>query len=177
MDDTIWQRCQDFHGHGCPGLATGCRAAVEACVFFGIPLEKAEDEELVCVTENDACGIDAIQCLLSCTLGKGNMIMRLRGKHAFSFFDRRTGKKVRMVAKPLDRSKSREELIDFILNAPVKEVFDFKEPGFELPEKARLFDSKVCDCCGELVREDLVRFQEGKIVCLDCFKDYSNRWN
>ncbi|AGI47180.1 formylmethanofuran dehydrogenase, subunit E [Thermoplasmatales archaeon BRNA1] len=175
MDKVYWERCQEFHGHGCPGLATGCRAAYEAARILGIPLETARDEEIVCVTENDACGIDAIQRLLGCTLGKGSMIMRMRGKAAYSFFDRRSGKKVRLVAK-FDRSIPREELIELILNGPLEQVFDVKEPKFDLPEKARMFDSKKCDCCGEWCREDLVRFQDGKIVCLDCFRDYSVRW-
>ena len=34
----------------------------------------AEDEEIVCVTENDACGVDAVQVLTGCTLGKGHLI-------------------------------------------------------------------------------------------------------
>ena len=175
MDREIWQRCQEFHGHGCPGLATGCRAAVEAAEYLDIPLEKAMDEELVCVTENDACGVDAIQCLLSCTLGKGNMIMRLRGKHAFSFFDRKTGKKVRLVAI-FDRDMPREELIDHILDGPAEEIFEFKTPEFDVPGKAKILHSKRCECCGEWCREDLVRFQQNKVVCLDCFEDYSMRW-
>ena len=176
MHESEWKRCEEFHGHGCPGLATGCRAAVEACRFFGIPLEKVRDEELVCVTESDACGIDAIQCLLSCTPGKGNMVMRLRGKHAYSFFDRRSGKSVRLVPK-FDRSKDREELIRFILDAPAEEVFDFKVPPYNVPEKAKIFDSGRCACCGEYVREDLLRLKGGSTYCLDCFSEYSSRWD
>ena len=175
MDMSLWQKCQEFHGHGCPGLASGCRAAVEASRILGFPLETARDEEIVCVTENDGCGVDAIQALLGCTLGKGSMILRLRGKNACSFFDRTTGKSVRLVSK-FDRSCLREELIELILNGPLDKVFDVKEPQFELPEKARMFDSRKCECCGEMCREDLVRFQDGKVVCLDCFKDYSIRW-
>ena len=79
--------------------------------------------------------------------------------------------------KPMDRDgMTRDETIDFILNAPAEEVFDMKVPDFELPERARLFGSKVCECCGESAREDMVRFQEGKVVCLDCFKGYDRGW-
>ena len=45
----------------------------------------SEDEEVVCVTENDACGVDGIQAILSCTAGKGNLKFRDTGKMAFSF--------------------------------------------------------------------------------------------
>ena len=155
----------------------GCRAAVEACRLLGIELSRAEDEELVCVTENDACGIDAIQVLLSCTLGKGNMIMRMRGKQAWSFFDRKTGKSVRIVMKPFDRDEyTKEALMDRILNAPFDDIMWAKKPGFEIPERAKIFESRICECCGESVREDLLRFQDGKTVCLDCFKGYGDRW-
>ncbi len=77
-----WEDCIAFHGHECPGLAIGFRMAHAARTRLGII--SAHDEELVCVTENDACGVDAIQFLLSCTLGKGNLIFRDRGKHAFT---------------------------------------------------------------------------------------------
>ena len=48
-------------------------------------LSFSEDEEVVCVTENDACGVDGIQAILSCTAGKGNLKFRDTGKMAFSF--------------------------------------------------------------------------------------------
>lgn len=177
MNKKLWNKCVEFHGHACGGLASGYRAAEIASEWLGFPLERTGDEDIVCVAENDACGVDCIQCLLSCTVGKGNMILRPRGKAAYSFFDRNTGKSIRLVMKSFDRdSMTREEAMDFILNAPAEDVFEIKTPGFELPERARLFSSKVCECCGESAREDMVRFQEGKVVCLDCFRDYGRGW-
>ena len=177
MDREFWKKCIEFHGHECPGLASGFRAAETAAREIGVPFGRTEDEDIVCVTENDACGVDCIQFALSCTLGKGNMIMRLRGKHAWSFFNRKNGKSVRIVMKDFDRAgRSREEIIDFILNGPEEEVLDIKSPSFELPEKARIFRSIKCECCGEYAREDLIRFQDGCKVCLDCFKGYAPRW-
>ena len=111
MDEGLWKDCGAFHGHTCPGLATGYRMTEIAMDFLGIPLEKAKDEELVCIAENEACGVDAVQVLLSCTPGKGNMIFRKKGKMAFTFFDRRTGKGVRVVAKPIPRDGDRQELM------------------------------------------------------------------
>ena len=46
-------------------IGPGVRAAMEAQRRFGV--ERAEDEEIVCVTENDACGVDGIQFVLGCT--------------------------------------------------------------------------------------------------------------
>ena len=46
----------------------------------------------VAVTETDMCAVDAIQALVGCTFGKGNLIFRDRGKVAFTFFRRSDGK-------------------------------------------------------------------------------------
>ena len=94
--ESLYTKCVDFHGHSCGGLLIGFRAALCAMEQFGIS-EPSPDEELVCIAENDACGIDAIQALLGCTAGKGNLILRLRGKQAFTLFDRRSGKSFRIV--------------------------------------------------------------------------------
>ena len=48
-----------FHGHLCPGLLIGYRAALVALNFLGV--ERAVDEDLVLITENDSCSVDAFQ--------------------------------------------------------------------------------------------------------------------
>ncbi|MGC8781549.1 MAG: FmdE family protein, partial [Anaerolineae bacterium] len=54
-----------FHGHFCPGLLIGYRAAQIALRELGV--ERVADEELVAICENDACGVDAVQVLTGCT--------------------------------------------------------------------------------------------------------------
>ena len=66
-----------FHGHSCPGLALGIRAAEVALKES----ERAPDEEVVAVVETDMCGVDAIQYLTGCTFGKGNLIHLDYGKN------------------------------------------------------------------------------------------------
>ena len=66
-----------------PRLAIGFKACEVAVKKLGVG--RAEDEEIVCVTENDACGVDAVQAILGCSIGKGNLIYRGTGKQAFSF--------------------------------------------------------------------------------------------
>ena len=39
--------------------------------------------------ENDACSVDAIQVVLGCSVGKGNLLFHMRGKQAYSFYERR----------------------------------------------------------------------------------------
>lgn len=176
MNEELWDECIKFHGHFCPGLAMGYRASEIAAEELGILLEKASDEEIVCIVENDACGVDAIQALFSCTAGKGNLLFRIRGKQAYSFFDRRTGKKIRVVFNGNHRVMEREEAMYYILNAPKNEICQIKVPSYDVPEKARIFNSVKCETCGEAAREDLIRLQEEKQVCLDCFNDYSRSY-
>lgn len=75
-----------FHGHACPGLAIGARAAGLALrEFFA---GRARDEEIVAIVENDSCAVDAIQALTGCTFGKGNLIFRDYGKQVYTFIKR-----------------------------------------------------------------------------------------
>lgn len=98
MDEVLWNRCVAFHGHECPGLAIGCRAGELALEQLGV--KAAFDEELVCISENDACGVDGVQVVTGCTVGKGNLLFHNTGKMAFTFYSRATGKGVRLVLKP-----------------------------------------------------------------------------
>lgn len=75
MNDELWYECVKFHGHECPGLAIGFRAALIAKEKMEVSF--SQDEEIVCITENDACGVDAIQVITGCTLGKGNLILKI----------------------------------------------------------------------------------------------------
>lgn len=173
---SAWERCVEFHGHACPGLAIGVRTCEAAMARLGLTF--AKDEEVVCVTENDACGVDAVQVLTGCSVGKGNLIHRNTGKMAFSFFCRTNKKGVRLVfKKPFTREgMDRDAMQQHILIAPLEELFDIKEPSYAPPERARLFASVVCEQCGESCAEHAARLQGGKKVCLDCFADYGRGW-
>jgi formylmethanofuran dehydrogenase subunit E len=175
MNKKLWDKAVAFHGHECPGLAIGFKACEAARIKIGIGV--SDDEKIVCVTENDACGVDAVQALLSCTLGKGNLIYRGTGKQAFSFFNRSNGKKIRICLIPgknedIDRTQWR----NFLLSSPVDDIFTFSEPNFVLPEEARMFKTVVCDICGEGAPEHKMHLQDGKPVCSDCFRNYSRGW-
>ena len=140
-----WEKAAAFHGHKCPGLAIGFKAAEGAIAELGLDDTQlpAIDEELVCVTENDACCVDAIQCLLGCTYGKANLIPRLRGKMAFTFFVRdengSAAKAVRLFLKSeAGEGMRRDEYQNYLLNTPYTELFEILEPRIELPEPAHL---------------------------------------
>lgn len=88
MNDALWKKAVAFHGHECPGLAIGVR--VSEAAREKLKIGTFEDEDIVCVTENDSCSVDGVQVLLGCTFGKGNLLYRGTGKQAFSFFNRTT---------------------------------------------------------------------------------------
>ncbi|MCC9295111.1 FmdE family protein [Clostridium sp. MT-14] len=174
MNRELWNECIKFHGHHCPGLAIGfkaCEAAMEK-----MNLKFSSDEEIVCVTENDACGVDAVQVITGCTLGKGNLVYRSTGKMAFSFFNRENGDSVRVVLKQLKGEMSREGKEKYILESPVEEIFDIKKPKFKAPKTARLFNTVICEKCGEGAPEHKIRICNGKKLCLDCFEGYTRGW-
>lgn len=165
-----WTDCLNFHGHECGGLTIGYKASLLAAEL--LELTFSQDEQVVCVSENDACGVDAIQVMLGCSVGKGNLLFRMRGKQAFSFYNRKTGKSVRLVLKPKPEGMSRAEAFSYYQGLAPGNMFDIKETTIALPEQARLFDSYTCACCGESAGANWVRFADGKPLCLDCFGGY-----
>lgn len=169
-EQQLWDACVAFHGHACGGLTIGYKAAVYAMELLG--LTRAEDEAVVCITENDACGVDAIQVILGCTVGKGNLLFHLRGKQAFSFYERNSGRSVRLVLRPTPDFPDKERKFRYLQDTPAAALFDKKETVLSLPERARLFVSKPCSCCGELTAESMLRLENGQLVCLDCSHPY-----
>lgn len=176
MDENrvLWEKCAAFHGHACGGLTIGYKAALYAIEL--LKLTFSDDEQVVCITENDACGVDAIQVILGCSVGKGNLLFHMRGKQAFSFYNRKTGKSVRLVLKERPEGMTKEQSFDYYQRMEPKELFDVKEATIALPERARLFDSYACECCGEVTGANWIRIAGGKKLCLDCYETY-DRFN
>src|SRR5512139_980647 len=113
-----------FHGHSCPGSAIGYRMTRAAMQALGV--DRSGDEELVAIVENDACGVDALQCLTGCTFGKGNLIFRDYGKQVYTIFSRRTGRGVRVLfhgkGAPAALRNDKKAFVQFILTSPVQQL-------------------------------------------------------
>ena len=169
-----WEDCIAFHGHACGGLTIGYKAALYAIELLNLSF--SDDEQVVCISENDACGVDAIQVMLGCSVGKGNLLFHMRGKQAFSFFNRKTGASLRLVLKPKPQEMTKEESFAYYQACEPKDMFDVKQTTIKLPERARLFDSYVCECCGESTGANWIRLAGGKMLCLDCYAEY-DRFN
>jgi len=188
-----------FHGHSCPGLAIGIRAAELALEEIG----KASDEEMVAVVETDMCGVDAIQYLTGCTYGKGNLIHKDYGKNAFTFYRRSDNKALRFVTRrdvfgdagpalrelnrkvqeeglTKDEEKTwheiRERISKHIMETSLSEIFEIKEPTAPVPRKARMVASLVCESCGEPVMETRTRRFHDKVLCIPCFDASEKRY-
>ncbi len=191
-----------FHGHVCPGLTIGYIAAKA-----GIEKLKSErdiDEELVTIVENDACGVDAVQALTGCTIGKGNLIYRDHAKQVFTFICRDSGKAVRVALrasfniddidpevselrpKVMAGTATEKETQEYrkrmdgisrtMRETPVKEMFDIKFVEVEIPQKARIFNSVKCSKCGEMMAESRARVQNREFVCIPCYEEYTRGW-
>jgi formylmethanofuran dehydrogenase subunit E len=182
-----------FHGHSCPGLVIGIRAAELAFQ----KLAQADRDDLVAVVETDMCGVDAIQLLTGCTFGKGNLIHRDYGKTAFSFYDRSknvgfrallrpdlsgdAGSELRSLVKKVEAGtaneeervryhKLRDELQERYMNADLEEMFIVMEPPLPVPKPARILSSLKCEACGEMTMESRTRRFDGKTLCWPCFE-------
>ena len=135
----LWKKCADFHGHVCGGLTIGYEAALYAIELLDVTFSK--DEEVICISENDACGVDAIQVVLGCSIGKGNLLFHMTGKQAFSFYNRKSGISVRLVLKPRPHEMSRQESFAYYQSLEPAAMFDVKQASISIPEPAKIFDS------------------------------------
>lgn len=166
----LWDRCVAFHGHECGGLTIGYKAALYAVRLLDLRFSK--DEETVCVSENDACGVDAIQVMLGCSIGKGNLLFHMTGKQAFSFYNRKNGKSVRLVLRQKPEGMTKAQSFAYYQAAAPEDLFDVKAPRLEPPGKAKVFGSYPCESCGEVTGANWIRIQDGKKLCVDCYPNY-----
>ena len=132
-----------FHGHECPGLAIGYRMAIAA--IDGLKSIRSEDEELVAIVENDACGVDALQCVTGCTFGKGNLLFRDYGKQVYTIYSRSTRSGVRVLfhgnALTDEMRKDRVVLATSILTMPVESLISLTHVSVPEPEVVHCGDS------------------------------------
>jgi formylmethanofuran dehydrogenase subunit E len=184
-----FNKAAKFHGHICPGLAMGYRVAKHVREHY----PRAEDEELVCIAENKSCSVDAIQSLLGCTAGKGNLIFVDNGKQVFTFYSRDNNRALRIYFKgdvfagmdairqrmaaggltsdeKKEMEKLRSRVIDDILSAKDGDLLEVCEADIPAPERAMVYPSLVCQECGERFMEIMGRTAAGKVLCKECFE-------
>ena len=148
------------------------------------------------------CGVDAVQFLVGCTFGKGNLIHLDYGKNAFTFYRRSDEKGIRMVMRPEAlphpddeisalRKKMAEEKLTAeeqkrikedkalrtkrIMALSPNELFETKPVQVPMPKKARILDSVACQACGEATMESRTRRFLGQTLCIPCFEAMEKR--
>ncbi len=166
-----------FHGHECPGIAIGYKMATAA--IKGLESVRAEDEELVSIVENDACGVDALQCVTGCTFGKGNLIFRDHGKQVYTVYSRssRSGVRVLFHGKgiPKEMHGDRDALVKWILSCSNDSILSVTPVSIPEPEPARIMKSIPCGLCGEGVMESRTRELDDQSVCIPCYEKHQQQ--
>jgi formylmethanofuran dehydrogenase subunit E len=157
-----------FHGHLCPGLLIGYRAAKLGLKRLGS--KRSENEELIAIVENNSCAVDAVQVLTGATFGKGNLFFRDHGKQVFTFALRPSGRAVRVSLQPgaFPPGVSREERSERLLRAKDEELFAIKEEKIKLPPEAEIHQSMICASCGEAAMDTRTRKIKGRVFCIPC---------
>jgi formylmethanofuran dehydrogenase subunit E len=167
-----YEEIVQFHGHECPGLAIGYRMSTAA--LESLKSLRAEDEELVAIVENDACGVDALQCVTGCTFGKGNLRFLDYGKQVYTIYARttRAGVRVHFHGKgiPNDLREDRSAASQWILSAPSASILSVATVSITEPEPARIFKSTPCEFCDEGVMESRIRQLDGRVACIPCYE-------
>lgn len=175
--DQYIKKINEFHGHVAPGMVLGGFMVDLACQN----LPDGEFFDAVCETR--ACLPDAIQILTPCTIGNGWLKIVNLGRFALSFFEKHSGKGLRVY---VDREKllSWPELNTFFFKLKPKKEQDFNvlmeeigrahtsifsvenvmvDMDFARSHSRGVF--AVCPLCGEGYPAD-----DGKI-CLGCQGD------
>ena len=189
-----------FHGHKCPAMPMGLRAALAAMRTLGVT--RAQDKELFVVSETGkghaaGCFLDGIMTATGCTYGKSNIEKRYFNKMAFTLIDQGAGRAVRVSLKPdffekalaspfVQKRKAGvppQDIEPEIADPLVERILALDEDDFldigavhpvDIHKGKASFTAKRCAACGELTFVNKLRVtEEGRLVCIPC-SGYAN---
>lgn len=187
------KKCIEFHGHLCPGLIYGYMVAKAA--MDRLNLNRSSDEEVVAISENDSCAVDALQIILGTSIGKGNLILKDYGKNVYTILNRQSKKAYRFSRKKhyqyqgeskdefvrldtaissgtaTEKDKRRHKIMKSgdLLKRPFDDIFSTKKVDAVMPPYAPLARSKACAVCGEMTMSTkMVEADDGKRLCIPC---------
>jgi len=201
--DLRWllKKAGELHGHFCPFVALGVKAAVIALDQLDVDTEGI-DEEIIAIVEVNNCFVDGVQMISGCTLGNNSLVYKDYGKNAVTLA-KRSGQAIRIAVLPeypqkmsqgvpgaaglferfiqrretgtpeeMENFKEVWETLSFNqLDVPAEEQFNIEQLSLSLPDPAPILPSARCSTCGEAVMESRARLLDGKLVCLPCSKD------
>jgi len=186
----------ELHGHFCPFLSLGVKAAAYA--IQKLEVESQGMEEIVAVVETNSCFSDGIQYVTGCTFGNNALIYRDYGKTAVTVTER-GGRGLRLYLKNYKvvdenypeasqlfekviakRQGTKEEekrlnkkwqQIAFeLLEYPIEDLFKIAEVEIELPDYAPIKEDKFCAECGEKIMAGKEVTIEGQDYCVPCLE-------
>ena len=183
-----------FHGHKCPAMPIGLRAALAAMKVLGV--ERARDKELRVLAETGkghaaGCFVDGIMTATGCTYGKSNIEKLYYNKMAFTLIDARSGRAVRVSLKPQFFAKALaspfvqqrkagvppQDIAPEIADPMVSNALNMPEEAFldigpiqqvEVPAGKAVFDARPCAKCGELTFVDKLQDSPAGPLCIPC---------
>ncbi len=184
-----------LHGHFCPFLAIGVKAAARAVTELNT--RSTGMEEVIAIIETNNCFADGVQFVTGCTLGNNALFYRDYGKVIFTLAHR-TGDAVRIAIKvnvDFLRQKDPEAVALFLkvvkerrgttaekkeqkqqwaklafnlLELPDESIFSITTPHIDIPGFSKIFPSIKCARCGELIMETHARFHNSQPACIPC---------
>jgi formylmethanofuran dehydrogenase subunit E len=187
------KKCIEFHGHLCPGLIYGYVVAKAAMDL--LKLDRSRDEEVVAISENDSCAVDALQILLGTSIGKGNLILKDYGKNVYTILNRPKKIAYRFSRKKhyqyqgkaedefiqldaaissgtaTEKEKRRHKMLksNDLLQKPFDDIFFTEKVDPVMPPYAALARSEACAACGEMTMSTkMVETETGMRVCIPC---------
>ncbi len=174
-----------FHTKRAPGIAVSVEMVNQAKERLG------DVPKLCAITETRACMPDAIQFMLGCTIGNGNLkVLESIGRFAMTLYDRKSGKGVRIFVdqNKIDKEKY-SELYKFfrrerseavrnfgperkISNAQVvkefvdcgRNIFSLEDVVIKDTSKPPILDCGICEKCGEAY----TKHSPDEKLCLYC---------
>jgi len=193
MTNEQFEMAMAFHGHKCPAMPLGFRAAEAAMDVLNV--ERSKDKELYVISETGkghaaGCFLDGIMAATGCTYGKSNIEKKYYNKMAFTLIDVVNGKAVRVRLKngflekmlnspfvqqrkqgvpPQDiPAKVANPLVDNVINMPNENFLEIGPvEAYEFTKGKGCFETEVCTKCGESVFVN--KLTDG--VCVSCGKE------
>lgn len=194
MTNDEFEPAMSFHGHRCPAMPLGLRAAEAAMKALGV--DRAQDKELHVIAETGkghaaGCFVDGIMFATGCTYGKSNIEKRHYHKMAFTLIDVAGQRSVRvrlkddffgnMLGSPFVQQRKQgvapQDVPAEIADPLVAKVLAMPEEAFleigpvvshEFTRGSACFDTALCAKCGERVFVTKLTKTDAGPVCIPC---------
>lgn len=184
-----------YHGHLCPELAIGYRAALLASQELGLSRENAS--QFFVLAENMTSAIESLQLITGCTIGNQNFFAYDLGKHVYYFgrfatageprkalrlaltnlivdLSHKAAVEKKILAGQADAAELKEyrEAINGavveILNLPDEELFAKTMISLHPPQPPGRQNYVRCSCCGEVLAVGKSIPGKGDFLCRVC---------